>query len=377
LQERFKEARVFNFIRTGNLVGLDIGSSSIKAVQFKTTGDQLTLLNLALEDIPLEIQEEADLDIKNDMLADIIRKLFKEHNIKSKDVVTSLPGDDAIVRYVKLPFMSDEELKNVISYEAEQYIPLAIDQVVLDFDRLGEIDEDGQKKIEVLLVAAKEEIVDRHLELIRRVGLNPAVIDVDSFALSNAFIRNYSNVEGETVSLIHVGAKLTTINIVEEGISHLTRDVQVAGNSFSREIQREFGMSLAEADELKRTQGKVLTETEDIMQIEVPTQEDKSARVGEALNPLLNKLIAEIRRSFSYYESSIRKKPVSRIILSGGSSRLKNFDKYLAEKLNVPVDLNDPFKTVEISERFFDVDFIKANAQRFNVGVGLALRQVD
>jgi type IV pilus assembly protein PilM len=113
------------------------------------------------------------------------------------------------------------------------------------------------------------------------------------------------------------------------------------------------------------------------MQIEVPTTEDQSVRVGEALNPLLNKLIAEIRRSFSYYESSIRKKPISRVILSGGSARLKNFDKYLAEKLNLPVDLNDPFKTVQIPERFFDVDFIKANAQRFNVGVGLALRQVD
>jgi type IV pilus assembly protein PilM len=372
----FKEARVFNFIKTGNLIGLDIGSASIKAVQFKSVGEQLTLLNLALEEIPLEVQEETDPDIKNDLLAEIIRKLFKEHGIKSKDVVTALPGDDAIVRYVKLPFMSDEELKNVISYEAEQYIPLAIDQVVLDFDRLGEIEEDGQKKIEVLLVAAKEEIVDRHLDLLRRVGLNPAVIDVDSFALSNAFVRSYSNVEGETVGLIHVGAKLTTINIVEEGISHLTRDVQVAGNNFSREIQREFGMSLAEADELKCLQGKVLTETEDILQIEVPTTEDKSARVGEALNPLLNKLIAEIRRSFSYYESSIRKKPVSRIILSGGSARLKNFDKYLAEKLNVPVDFNDPFKAVQIPERFFDVDYIKANAQRFNVGVGLALRTV-
>ncbi|NTV52119.1 MAG: type IV pilus assembly protein PilM [Candidatus Firestonebacteria bacterium] len=368
---------MFNFIKTGNLVGLDIGSSAIKAVQFKSTDEQLTLLNLALEEIPLEVQEESDPDVKNGLLAEIIRKVFKDHNIKSKDVVTSLPGDDAIVRYVKLPFMSDEELKNVISYEAEQYIPLAIDQVVLDFDRLGELDEDGQKKIEVLLVAAKEEIVDRHLDLLRRAGLNPAVIDVDSFALSNAFIRNYSNVVDETVSLIHVGAKLTTINILEEGVSHLTRDVQVAGNNFSREIQREFGMSLGEAEELKRTQGKVLTETEDILQIEVPTREDKSARVGETLNPLLNKLIAEIRRSFSYYESSIRKKPVSRIILSGGSARLRNFDKYLAEKLNVPVELNDPFKVVQIPERFFDVDFIKANAQRFNVGVGLALRLVD
>ncbi len=365
---------MFNIFKTNNLVGLDIGSSSVKVVQLKRTGEQLSLINLALEEIPLEVQEEADADVKNDLVADIVKKMFKEHNIHTKDVVTSLPGDDAIVRYVKLPFMSDEELKNVISYEAEQYIPLAIDQVVLDFDRLGEIEEDGQKKLEILLVAAKEEIVDRHLDLLKRAGLNPMVIDVDSFALSNAFERNYGHLEGETISLVHMGAKLTTINILEEGVSHLTRDIQVAGNNFTREIQREFGVSLAEADELKRLQGKVLTETEDIMQIEVPTKEDQSARVGESLNSLLNKLIAEIRRSFSYYESSIRKKTVTRIVLSGGSAQLKNMDKYLAEKLNVPVELNDPFKVLQISEKLFDLDFIHANAHRFNVSVGLALR---
>ncbi len=368
---------MLKFFKASSLVGLDIGASSIKVVQMKRTGEQFTLANLALAEIPLEVQEEADVDLKNDMLADLIKKLFKEHNIKSKDVVTSLPGDDAIVRYVKLPFMSDEELKNVISYEAEQYIPLAIDQVVLDFDRLGEVDEDGQKKLEVLLVAAKEEIVDRHLELMNRAGLNPVIIDVDSFALSNAFGRNYGLMEGETVSLIHIGARLTTINILEDGVSHLTRDVQVAGNNFTREVQREFGNSLAEAEELKRIQGKVLTETEDIMSMEVPTPDDQSARVGESLNSLLNKLIAEIRRSFTYYESSIRKKPVSRIVLSGGTARLKNLDKYLQEKLNVPVELNDPFKVIQIPGKQFDVDFIQAHAQRFNVGVGLALRGAE
>jgi len=368
---------VFNFLKSRTWVGLDIGNHVIKAVLLKGQRDKWSLTNLALSEIPVEIQEEADPDVKNDQLADLIKQLFKEHDFRAKEVVTSISGDDAIVRYVKLPFMNEEELKNVISYEAEQYIPLAIEQVVLDFSVLGEIEEDGQKKLEVLLVAAKEEVVERHLDLLHRAGLSPAVIDIDSFALGNAFEQNYGKPEGETISLINLGAKLTNIVILESGVSHLTRDVAVAGNNFTREIQQEFGLSFAEAETLKREQGQALTETEDLLQIDVSDKGDQAARIGEAITPVLNKLVAEIRRSFDYYESSIRKTPVSRILLSGGTARLQNIDKFLSEKLNLPVEVNDPFKSIHIPEKLFDPQFIAANAQLFNIALGLALRQAE
>jgi len=368
---------VLNILKSRNLVGLDIGNHTIKLVHLKSNGSNLSLINLAMKEIPPEAQEETDLDIKNDIVAEAIKQLFKEHDIRVRNVVSALPGDDAIVRYVKLPYMSEEELKNVIMLETEQYIPLAIDQVVLDYSVLGELDEEGQKKLEVLLVAAKEEIVDRHIELLSHAGLNPILLDVDSFALSNAFERNYGTIPDETIGLINLGAKLTTINIVENGVSHLTRDVAVAGNNFTREIQREFGVSFSEAEALKRQQGQALTESEDLLQIGGGEHDEKTSRIGDAITPVLNKLLAEIRRSFDYYESSIRKKNVSRIMLSGGTSRLKNLDKYLAEKLNIPVELNDPFKSLEISDQLFDRTFIASNAQMFNVGFGLALRQAE
>jgi type IV pilus assembly protein PilM len=368
---------VLNFLKSRNLVGLDIGNHTIKLVHLKSKGAKLALANLALRELPPEFLEESDPDIKNDLLSEAIKQLFKEHDLKTKDVVTSIPGDDVIVRYIKLPRMSEEELRNVITLETEQYIPLSIDQVVLDFSVLGELEEEGQKKLEVLLVAAKEEIVDRHLDLLARSGLNPVILDVDSFALSNAFEHNYGKIPGETISLINLGAKLTTINILEDGVSHLTRDVAVAGNNFTREIQQEFGISFAEAEVLKREQGQAQTETEDLITINAHGQDDKTARIGDAITPVLNKLLAEIRRSFDYYESSIRKKAVSRILLSGGAARLKNIDKFLSEKLNVPVEWNDPFKAIEISESLFDRDFIAANSPLFNVGLGLALRQVE
>jgi len=368
---------VLDFLKNRKLLGLDIGSHTIKAVQLQKRGEQLRLTHLVIKEIPTEIQEEADPVVRDEMLAATIKTLLKENKITTKNVISSIAGDSVIVRYVKLPKMSEDELKNVISYEAEQYIPLAIDQVILDFSILGEIEEEGIEKIEVLLVAAKEEIIDMHITLLHLAGLNPVLIDVDTFALQNAFEVNYGENTGETIGLINIGAKLTTINILEDGVTHLTRDVAVAGNSFSREIQREFDVSFNEAEILKKEEGEVLIESEDIMQMEIPKNDDKSARIGEAITPILNKLVAEIQRSFDYYESTIRQKSISRIVLSGGAAKLKNLDKYLSEKFDVSVERNDPFKEVIIPEKDFDLEFITQNAQMFNIGVGLALRDAE
>ncbi|MBN1594524.1 type IV pilus assembly protein PilM, partial [candidate division FCPU426 bacterium] len=366
-----------SLFKSRNIIGLDIGSHTIKIVQLQKKGGRHRLQSLALVEIPTEIQEEVDVTLRNEMLADLIKRTLKENNIRCKHVASSIAGDSVIVRYVKLPTMSEDELKNVISMEAEQYIPLAMDQVVLDFAILGEVAEEGAQKIEVLLVAVKEEIIDLHVQLLQLAGLNPVAIDVDTFALQNAFELNYGLNTGETISLINIGAKLTTINILEDGVTHLTRDVAVAGNNFTREIQREFDVTFGEAEELKRSEGKVLVETEDIMQMSIPKGEDKSTRIGEAIAPVLNKLVAEIQRSFDYYESTIRKKSISRIILSGGTARLKNLDKYLTDKFDVGVEFNDPFREIAIPEKHFDHEFVEAEAQKFNIGVGLALRQTE
>lgn len=360
-----------------NLIGLDIGSQAIKAIQLKRVGNALQLAGMAMVDIPIEVQEEPDVALRTERVIELIRRLLQENEFAAKDSVTAIAGDSVIVRYVKLPSMSREELKNVIHVEAEQYIPLSIDQVVLDFEVLGEIEEDGQKKSEVLLVAVKEEVVDAHLLLVKAAGLKPAIIDVDSFALENAFEWNYGKLEGETIGLINIGAKLTSINILEDGITHLTRDVAVAGNNFTREIQRTLDVPLAEAERMKRRDGQVLIESEDIMQMEIPKKDDPASRIGEAIGPLLNKLVAEIQRSLDYYESTIRKKPITRIFLSGGACRLKNLDKFLAEKLNVGVEFTDPFKRIVIPEKDFDPAYVADQAAVFAVGVGLALRQME
>lgn len=359
---------------SSSLIGLDIGSSSIKMVQLKPSGKGFALVSYAVQEISDEAVEDIDPDLKPTVLAEGLRRLYKEKKLSNRNVVTAVSGDAVIVRYIKLPFMTQDELKNVISYEAEQHIPLPIDQVVIDFHILGEVQEDNQKKIEVLLVAAKEEMVDDHIEILKKARLKPKVIDVDSFAMENAYEQNYGVESGQTVALINIGAKITTINVVEDGVSHLTRDFSVAGNQFTKEIQREFNLSFAQAEELKRQQGAVSVESDEIMLTRMPDKDDRSMRISEAVTPVLNKMLSEFRRSFDFYENSIKRRPISKVLLTGGGSRLKNIEKFFSDKLGVPTEIGDPFKGIELP-RGVDAEELRKVAPALMVGVGLALRK--
>jgi type IV pilus assembly protein PilM len=360
---------------SSSLIGLDIGSSSIKLVQLKPSGkDRWVLQAYAVQNLSEEAVEEIDPDLRPAVVAEALKKVFKASRASGRRVVTAVSGDAVIVRYIKLPFMTKDELKNVISYEAEQHIPLPIDQVVLDHHILGEIEEDNQKKLEVLLVAAKDEMVEDHLKMLKSAKLKPAVIDVDSFAMENAYLANYGQEQGETVALVNIGAKTTTINVVEDGISHLTRDFSVAGNQFTKQMQTEMNLGFSQAEELKRQQGQVAVESDEILLTRMPDKDDRSMAISEAVTPVLNKMLSEFRRSFDFYENSIKKRPISKVVLSGGGARLKNIEKFFADKLGVPTEIADPFRKIDIPKGM-DVDALKALSPALMVSVGLALRR--
>lgn len=360
-----------------NIVGLDIGSSSIKAIQVRNQSGQFHLISGGMIEIPRESADIKISDGQKGILGDLIKKLFKEHGIKTKNVVTSLSGDSVIIRYVKLPFMTPEELRGAISKEAEQYIPLNIDQVVLDFQILGETQEEGQKKLDVLLVAAKVDVVDQHLLMLKSLGLTPVVIDIDAFALQNAFEVNKVDENEETVALVNLGASLTTINILEGKNTRFTRDVPVAGNEFTKEIQKEFNIKFSEAEELKKSHGAISMEEDDFSLSTVSQKDDRVLRMSDVMTPVLNKLLGEIRRSFDYYETQARKKTVERVILLGGSARLKNVNRFLANKLGIPVELFSPFRSVELAKKGHEAEDLTEREYHMGVSLGLALRQGD
>jgi len=367
---------VLDAIFSRGLVGLDIGSMMIKAVQFKGKDDKRQLAAAAVTELSQEVIDGMEEDMRDTLIAETIKKLFKDNNIRSKNVITSLSGDDVIVRPVKLPFIPLDELPDVIAYEAENYIPLAIDQVVLDYEVLGEVEEgEGQKKLSLVLVAAKEEVVDKHLQLVQSAGLNPTIIDVDCYALQNAFQDNVEVAEDETVALINIGATVTNVNILEGKTTQLSRDITMGGNEFTKEVQREFNLSFSQAEELKRQQGRIMIESDDISLSALPAQDDRSLRISESLNPVLNKLLSELRRMFDFYETSGGNKNISRISLSGGGAKLLNIDKYLGEKLSIPVDECDIFSKLEIDSKSFDTDDLRSKMNLFGVSYGLAMRR--
>ncbi len=360
-----------------SIVGLDVGTSSVKIVQLKFSGKQWQLVAVGMADMP----SKDSLDIKNSdaqrsVTIETIKRVFKESGIKNKKVVTALSGDSVIIRYVKLPFMTAEELRNSIPKEAEQYIPLNIDQVVLDFQILGETQEDGQRKLDVLLVAAKVDVVDQHILMLKSAGLTPAVIDIDAFALQNAFEINRLEPSEETVALLNMGASLTTINILEGNNTRFTRDIPVAGNDFTKEIQKEFNLKFSEAEELKKSHGAISMEEDDFNLSSVSQKDDRVLRMSDVITPVLNKLLGEIRRSFDYYETQARKKTVERVMLLGGSARLKNVNRFLANKLGIPVEYFSTFRNVE-SQKSIDLEQLAEKEYHMGVCLGLALRQVD
>lgn len=358
------------------IVGLDIGTSSVKLVEVKNVNGRWRLMASGVSDIPRETLEAKNPEQQRLVVVETIRKTYEKSGIKSKWVATSLLGEAVIIRYVKMPFMTEEELRKSIIKEAEQHIPLGMDQVVLDFQILGEGQEDGQRKIDVLLVAAKIDMVDQHIATLKAAGLSSGVIDVDAFAVQNTYEINRLESNEETVALINVGATWTTINILEGIATQFTRDIPVAGNDFTKEIQKEFNIKFSEAEELKKAHGAISIEEEEFNLSAVSQKDDRVLRMSDVMTPVLNKLLGEIRRSFDYYETQSRKKNVERVILCGGSAKLKNLNRFLAGKLGIPVEHLGTFRNVEINK---SVDPEQLGERELSLGVclGLALRQSD
>jgi len=359
-----------------NVIGIDIGSRIVKAVEIKPVKDKWELTNLGIAEISPESTEEMDPAQLNDLVVQAIKHAVQQAKVKVKNAVATVSGDNVVVRFVKMPYMTADELKGVINFESEQYIPFNLEQANIDFQILGDISEENQRKIEVLLVAAKTEIIDQRVSLLQAAGLVPARLDVDCFALSNSFELNYGQTAGEVYALIHIGARYTVINIIESGVLRFTREVPLGGSALTRDIQKSFNVSFAQAEELKLQQGSIIVESEETDMMRLPDKEDKSVKIFESIIPSLNKLLAEVRRSFDFFESQAGKKAVSKIYLSGGASRLKNFDKFLNEKLKVPVEFNNAFNAIEVKVPEITEEQIKTYSTQLGIGIGLVAVKV-
>jgi type IV pilus assembly protein PilM len=343
-----------------NCIGLDIGSSSVKVVQIKETSKGLQLVNFGFE--PLPSQTIVDGAIMNQSaVVDAIRTLRDNLGIKGREVATAISGHSVIIKKIKVPPMTPEELEEQIPWEAEHHIPFSKDDVEIDHQLVGNDATGGQ--MELLLVAAKKEVVADYSMVIREAKLLPVVMDVAAFTIQNAFEANYTVVPEEAIAIINVGATLSNINIIAGGTSAFTRDVTVGGNAFTEEIQKRLNVSQEEAEAWKiGSSGEGVSEV-------VPQE------VEAVIASVADGVAGKFQRSLDFYLASSSDATITKIYLCGGSAKVPALQKALEAKARASVEVMDPFRKIAIDERRFDIAFVKQHASEAAVAVGLSLRR--
>ena len=345
-----------------NCIGLDIGSSSVKVVQIKETSKGLQLINFGFE--PLPAQTIVDGAIMNQgAVVEAIRTLRDNLGIKGREVATAISGHSVIIKKIKVPPMTPEELEEQIPWEAEHHIPFSKDDVEIDHQLItGEAAGDGQ--MELLLVAAKKEVVADYSMVIREAKLVPTVMDVAAFTIQNAFEANYPVVPEEAIAVINVGATLSNINIIAGGTSAFTRDVTVGGNAFTEEIQKRLNVSQEEAEAWKiGSAGEGANEV-------VPQE------VEAVIASVADGVAGKFQRSLDFYLASSTDATISKIYLCGGSAKVPALQRALESKARTAVEAMDPFRKVAVDARRFDVAFVQQHSAEAAVAVGLSLRRL-
>lgn len=374
------------------VVGLDIGSSQVKAVELRKSGSKLELTRLGVAEVyPGGDQRSYAGSDPFDLKVNAIIEALRNGRITAKHSVSAVSGESVIVRYIQLPDMPEQELRAALRWEAEEYIPFSIDEVNLDSVVLGPSATPG--KVDVLLVTARKDLVSEHVQMIRMANLIPLVVDVEGFAFLNCFEATYKPGPDETVCLVHIGAEVTNINVYVGNTSRFSRDIGIAGNSITESIVQRCGVNFAKAEELKAAVGTMPPdidegadeeENELISSIRGAVERITGSDLGDdsveamaakAIQNSLSQLISEVRRSIQFFESQGGGATIQRVIIGGGTSRMKNLPQYLQSELDVPVEVFDPLRGISVSKEI-DAALLERHREQLGAPIGLALRKV-
>jgi type IV pilus assembly protein PilM len=346
------------FGKKKELVGLDIGSSAVKAVELKAGGKggaEFQLLNLGMEALPPEaIVDGAIMD--SGAVIDAIQRVFSAQKIKNSEVATSVSGNAVIVKKISLPQMSPEELAESIHWEAEQYIPFDIQDVSLDYEVIEGSGSGGN--MDVLLVAVKKDKISDYTSAISQAGKSCALMDVDVFALQNCYEANYGIDAGRVVALLNVGASIMNINIIKGPTSIFNRDIAVGGNQYTDAIQKELNLSFDQAEAMKKG-----------------GQGGGSENLQPILQAVSETMALEIQKTFDFFKATSSEDRIDRIFLSGGTSKVHGLRDLLADRFDAGVEIMNPFNNITYNPRDFDPDFLAEIGPSAAIAVGLAVRK--
>ncbi len=352
-----------------DVIGIDIGNYAVKVVCLAEEKKVLKLKDWGY--IPLAIKADTPPEEKKAIISQEIKSYLKKKNIQARYAAASISGNSVIVRYVKLPKLSRRELALTIGVEAEPFIPFDIKDVNLTYYILNDSSEEGEPKMDTVLVAAKREAVQDKIDIITGAGLEPLIIDVDSFALETLYERLApKNETNNSVLLLNIGQKVTNLSIVSQGVTRVVRDIFIAGATFDKAIAKVLKSDAAAADAAKKGHG-VLVSDED-KEAAIAAFDKSGIAVSKASAGVLRDLYTEVSRSIDFYLSQGVDHSISKIIVSGGMANLGNIARFLSAEFKVPVELSNPLAFLQEAPKNVPKDVLPALA----VATGLALRKL-
>ena len=319
--------------------------------------------------LPIEAKPDASPDERKQQTINQLRAFLIQRAMPVNHAATAISGNSVIVRYVKFPLLTKSELRTTLATEAEPFIPFDIKDVQLSFHILAEVIEEGQKKMETVLVASKKDLVQSRVEILEAAGLRPAIIDVDSFALEGVHERTETAQDrGGSTLYLNIGCGVTNLSIIDGGVTRVVRDIFISGGTFTKAVMKALQCEFDKAEEAKRAFGLILDQEEKEKALQEGNRD--ALAVSQAISAVLKDLVGEVHRSVDFYLSQGTERSVGRIVLAGGSARMKNLAKHLTAELNVPVSVLDPLAFLDKP-----ADVPDAILPSFGVAVGLALRR--
>lgn len=374
-------------------IGVDIGSHSVKVCQLRRVGDNFELEKFGVAEIYPNGDHPTDPQEQQTARIEALKKALEMAQIKAKQSVSAVCGESIIVRYLQLPEMPEDELKKALQWEAEEYIPFRLTEVNIDSVILGRSNDGEHGKMDVLLVSAKKDLIENHVAVLRGAGLEPRIVDVDSFAFLNCYETNHTPANAECAALINIGGEITSMNIYCGGVSRFSRDIPVGGDTITLAIKARLGCSFKEAERLKIVAGAAAVQVEraeaapgfasNLMTNIMGRVEEMSGGAGEgapeaqaskAVQLVLGNLFSEIRRSIEFFENQYRGLNVSRLVLGGGTALMSNLVENFERELRLPVETIDPLRRVRVPERLAQAQQIQAIRYQLGVGIGLGIR---
>ena len=345
-------------------LGVDIGTASIKIIEFSVSQGRPELLTYGAVDIKSDILRSDDQG-SHEQIIDALKNIVVKSKVKTKKVITALPGFSVFSSVIKLPRMQDSELGSAIRWEARRYVPFPIESMIMDWKKVktknqrdtelktSGIEENLKNETEVLLTAAPKNLVNRYVQIFSKAGLKLIAMETESFALMRALVGN----DESTVAIVNIGSTATDINVVSRGLPVLNRSFDTGGRAITNAISNSLSVSMDRAEQFKRDLG---------------TSDNNNAQVPDVMKPIIQNITGEIKNTLSLYKGGNRK--IEKIILTGGSSKLPMFPVYIKEALGIEVFLGDPWARIkyprEIKKELYEI------APMFAVSVGLATREI-